>query len=83
VTVESFLSGKPVVTCTDSGGTLEFVEDGESGYVVPPEPEALGAAVNRLFADREKAKAMGAAGRPRVESISWGRVIDALTEPLR
>lgn len=83
VTVESFLSGKPVVTCTDSGGTLEFVDDGESGYVVPPEPEALGAAVNRLFADREKAKAMGAAGRPRVESISWERVIDALTAPLR
>jgi glycosyltransferase involved in cell wall biosynthesis len=83
VTVEAFLSGKPVVTCTDSGGTLEFVEDGVSGCVVEPTPEAIGAAVNRLFADRNAARDMGAAGKPRVSGISWDHVIDALTEPLR
>ena len=83
VTVEAFLSGKPVVTCHDSGGTLEFVEDGQSGYVVAPNAEELGAAVNRLFADRDKARDMGAAGRPRVDGINWDHVIDELTEPLR
>lgn len=83
VTVEAFLSGKPVVTCIDSGGTLEFVEDGRSGYVVEPNAEALGAAINRLFSDRSKARDMGAAGRPKVEGIGWDHVIDALTEPLR
>lgn len=82
VTVEAFLSGKPVVTCTDSGGTLEFVEDGVTGFVVEPTPEAIGDAVNRLFASRERAREMGAAGRPKVDGISWDRVIDALTEPL-
>jgi len=83
VTVEAFLSGKPVVTCTDSGGTLEFVEDGRSGYVVEPNAEALAAAVNQLFADRALAREMGAAGRPQVEGIGWDHVIDKLTEPLR
>ena len=83
VTVEAFLSGKPVVTCTDSGGTLEFVEDGVSGYVVDPEPQAMADVVNRLYKDRRKARELGAAGSPRVEGIVWDRVIDALTEPLR
>ena len=36
VTLEAFLAGKPVVTATDSGGTLEFVTDGVTGRVVPP-----------------------------------------------
>jgi glycosyltransferase involved in cell wall biosynthesis len=82
VTVEAFLSGKPVVTCRDSGGTLEFVEDGTTGFVVEPEPQAVAAAVNRLFADKRRAREMGAAGRPRVLGIGWDHVIDALTEPL-
>jgi glycosyltransferase involved in cell wall biosynthesis len=33
VTLEAFLSRKPVITARDSGGTLEFVEDGVNGYV--------------------------------------------------
>jgi glycosyltransferase involved in cell wall biosynthesis len=82
VTVEAFLSGKPVVTCKDSGGTLEFVENGVTGFVVDPEPQALSEAVNRLFLDRRLAREMGAAGRPRVAGIGWDAVIDALTEPL-
>jgi glycosyltransferase involved in cell wall biosynthesis len=83
VTVEAFLSGKPVVTCNDSGGTLEFVEDGVSGFVVEPDPRAMAEAVNRLFADRRAARDLGAAGKPRVGDIGWDRVIDALTEPIR
>ncbi len=83
VTVEAFLSGKPVVTCKDSGGTLEFVENGVSGFVVDPEPQAIAEAVNRLFADRRLARDLGASGRPRVAGIGWDAVIDALTEPLR
>ncbi|HET7546295.1 MAG TPA: glycosyltransferase family 4 protein, partial [Usitatibacter sp.] len=31
VTLEAMLSSKPVITCTDSGGPLEFVVDGETG----------------------------------------------------
>ena len=83
VTVEAFLSGKPVVTCTDSGGTLEFVEDGVSGFVTEPDAESVGAAIQKLYADKARARDMGAAGRPLVDAIGWDAVVDALTEPLR
>ena len=41
VTLEAFLARKPVITASDSGGTLEFVVDGVNGAIV--EPEAGGA----------------------------------------
>ena len=40
VTLEAFLARKPVVTTTDAGGPLEFVEDDVTGLVVEPAPEA-------------------------------------------
>jgi glycosyltransferase involved in cell wall biosynthesis len=83
VTVEAFLSGKPVVTCTDSGGTLEFVVDGESGFVVEPNAEAVGAAIDKLYGNRDRAREMGDAGRPRVADIGWDLVVESLTAPLR
>jgi glycosyltransferase involved in cell wall biosynthesis len=83
VTVEAFLSGKPVITCRDSGGTLEFVENELTGFVVDPEPEALAQAIGRLYSDRRLARELGAAGRPRVAGIGWNAVVDALTKPLQ
>jgi glycosyltransferase involved in cell wall biosynthesis len=83
VTVEAFLSGKPVVTCKDSGGTLEFVENGVTGFVVDPEPQPLAQAIGRLYSDRKLARELGAAGRPRVAGIGWNGVVDALTKPLQ
>ena len=38
VTLEGFLASKPVITCTDSGGPVELVEDGVSGWVTEPTP---------------------------------------------
>ena len=84
VTVESFLSRKPVITSTDAGGPLEFVEDGVSGIVAPPDPAALGSAIDRLFALPEsRLQEMGAEGRRRVAHISWDTVLDQLTESIR
>jgi glycosyltransferase involved in cell wall biosynthesis len=84
VTVESFLSRKPVVTTTDSGGVLEFVEHDVNGAVVPPEPGALGEAIDRLWGLSEaRLKEMGAEGLTREQDISWDRVIDCLTESIR
>ena len=81
VTVESFLSRKPVVTTTDSGGVLEFVED---GAIAAPEPRARAEAIDRLWALPEaRLKEMGAEGQTRVQDISWDRVIDHLTESIR
>jgi glycosyltransferase involved in cell wall biosynthesis len=78
VTLEAFLSRKPVVTTTDAGGPLEFVEDAITGFVTAPAPEAVGAAIARLAADRRMAASLGEAGYDRVRSISWDGVVDRL-----
>jgi len=86
VLMEAMAAGKPVIA-----GRLEtiaeLVEDGTSGLLVPPDDvEALTEALRRLVDDPEAGKAMGLAGRRRVEeefsdAINWDRleaVIDAV-----
>ena len=83
VTVEAFLSGKPVVTTSDAGGPLEFVTAGENGVVASPDPDALAAAIDELWQWPEaRLRAMGAAGRERVAGITWDAVIERLTGSL-
>lgn len=80
VTLEAMLSGKPVITCTDSGGPLEFVIDGETGFICAPEPEAIAQALEALAAKPEQAAQLGRAGRQRYEQmqIGWSKVVAAL-----
>jgi len=78
VTLEAFLAAKPVITATDSGGPLEFVVDGASGFVCDPDPRAMAAAVGRLAADRALAERLGRAGRSVAQAITWDGVIEQL-----
>jgi glycosyltransferase involved in cell wall biosynthesis len=83
VTVESFLSRKPVVTTTDAGGPLEFVSAGETGLVAEPTPEAIAASIDELWNLPEaRLREMGEAGFTRVRDIGWDQVIDKLTAGL-
>jgi glycosyltransferase involved in cell wall biosynthesis len=79
ITLEAMLAAKPVITCTDSGGPLEFVVNGETGFIVPPEPRQVAEAIERL-SDRKRASSMGSAGRDRYHEmgISWVNVLEAL-----
>lgn len=80
VTVEAYKAAKPVITTADAGGVLEFVEDGRNGFVCPPDsPREIGARIDALYRDREKARAMGLAGQAKVREITWDRVIEKLT----
>ena len=83
ITLEGFLAKKPVVTTTDSGGPLEFVEDGVTGLVAEPDPQALAAALDRLSSDRALAARLGGAGFERVRGISWDTVIERLVDGSR
>lgn len=78
VTLEAFLSAKPVITATDSGGTLEFVEHDRNGFVCAPEPAAIGAAIASLAADRARAARLGQAGLARARQITWDGVVERL-----
>ena len=78
-TVEAMKSHKPVLTATDSGGVLEFVQDGVTGYVVPPgNPETLAERIAQLYADRALCRQLGQAGYERVRGITWERTIEQL-----
>ena len=83
ITLEAFLSKKPVITCKDSGGPLEFVRDGESGYVCNATPESIGAAIQKICNNSNRCKEMGQVGYECVKDISWDNVIDKLTCTIR
>jgi len=78
VTLEAFLARKPVITASDSGGTLEFVVDGVNGAIVEPKPEPLAVAVNQYAASRPRAASHGDAGHARAAGVSWEGVIEKL-----
>lgn len=82
VSLEAYHSKKPVITCIDSGGTVDVVKDGSTGFVVPSEPRAIAAAMDKLYNDRELAKDMGVAGLERLGNmnISWDNIIKRLAE---
>ena len=80
VTLEGFAARRPVVTLTDSGGPLEFVSDGETGFVAEPDPGAIADAFDRLFSDRRASARMGANGREVLEREvpAWPEVVARL-----
>jgi glycosyltransferase involved in cell wall biosynthesis len=66
--LEAMACGLPLVA-SRAGGLPEIVVEGETGILVPPgDAGALVEAVAALSADRQRARAMGAAGRRRVEA---------------
>lgn len=80
ITLESMLSGKPVITCTDSGGPLEFITQGETGLICEPEPEQLAAAIDQLWTNKARTRTMGMNAHEAYHQlgISWSTVVQAL-----
>lgn len=78
ITLEAFASGKPVVTCRDSGEASVLVRDGVNGFVCDAKPEALAMAMDRLAGDPETARRLGTAGQEWVNSLSWKKIAERL-----
>jgi colanic acid/amylovoran biosynthesis glycosyltransferase len=67
VLMEAMAAGVPVVA-TRIAGVSELVEDGVSGYLVPPgDVVSLTEGVEKILIDRERRSAFGTAGRAKVE----------------
>lgn len=81
VTLEAFLSGKPVITTTDAGGPRELVEHERSGMVVPPTEKALAAAFERFDTEPKLAADYGSRGLELARGITWKKVVDELLAP--
>ena len=78
VTLEAFLARKPVITCTDSGGPTEFVENGVNGWICEPQPSAFAGAIDAAATDRARTARMGDAGYDLARTITWDGVIERL-----
>jgi len=64
----AYTFAKPVIATT-VGGLPEMVDDGQTGYLVPPRDErALANAVVRLLQDQTLRRRMGANGKLKVET---------------
>jgi len=78
VTIEAMMSGKPVLTTTDAGGPNEFVRNGETGYCVPPDPQAIAQRIDYLCEHVQEAQQMGLIGRKLVQDITWDNTVAKL-----
>ncbi|MEB3190172.1 MAG: glycosyltransferase family 4 protein [Snowella sp.] len=80
VTLEGMLSSKPVVTCRDSGGPLEFIRDRETGLITEPNPLSLAQAIDELWENRTWATKLGqsALSYYRSLNITWSNVLQHL-----
>lgn len=80
VTVEAFASRRTVITCTDSGGPAELVQDGLSGFVCEPSPDSLARAMRRLADDPALAQRMGNAAHEAGARLTWPATVRKLIE---
>lgn len=83
-TAEAMAAGLPVVG-TSVGGNLEVVEDGVTGWLVPPADDAaLAAAIERWAALPDRGRELGLAGRQRTEQLfSAARMADQYLDLFR
>ena len=80
VFLEANACGTPVVGA-DTGGIPDAIDHEQTGLLVPPDDAAaLARALSGLLADPDRAEAMGAAGRKRVEeSFNWQRASEHIS----
>jgi len=75
---EAAASGLPVIAPA-AGGPVDLVDEGVTGFLVPPgERDALAAAAGRLAAEPGLRAAMSEAARRRVLGRSWSALVDEL-----
>lgn len=78
VLLEAMASALPCVTTELGTGTSWVVQDGRTGFVVPPrQPDALALATDRLLSDAELRRRMSCAARARIEAeFTLRRMLD-------
>lgn len=80
VTMEAASASKPVLTLTDSGGVLQLVVNGETGYMASPEAKSIAEAIDLLCSDPDRSAQMGRAARRLWDSfeVTWPNTIEKL-----
>jgi len=78
VTVEAFSAAKAVITCRDSGGPAELVEDEVNGFVTDPTPAGLASAMRVVLDERLLAMRLGEAGLLTARRMTWPDTVERL-----
>jgi len=80
ITLEAMLSSKPVITCIDSGGPLEFVINNETGFILEPDPQQIAEKIDWLYNNKIRAMEIGKNGFQVYleKNISWDNVVTTL-----
>jgi glycosyltransferase involved in cell wall biosynthesis len=80
ITLEAWLSAKPIITATDSGGPTELVTHEQDGWIVEPDAQAIAATIDQAWQNKQRSIEMGRAGKDTYHRlrISWDGVIDRL-----
>ena len=80
ITLEAFASGKPVVTCCDSGEPIHFVKHLDNGLICEPSSDSLCKALEWVFDHRDEAKIMGQKGKALISGMEWSSVATRLLQ---
>ncbi|MDP4281433.1 MAG: glycosyltransferase [Bacteroidota bacterium] len=81
VTQIAYHFNKPMII-TDVGGLAEFVPDGKVGYVVPPDPAKISAAMERFYSE-EKESEFSANAFVEKKKYSWTKMLEAIENVTR
>ncbi|XP_047330633.1 alpha-1,3/1,6-mannosyltransferase ALG2 [Impatiens glandulifera] len=73
VPLEAMAAGKPVIAC-NSGGPVETVKNGETGFLCEPNPKAFALAMARFIDDPKMAERMGGEAREHVTNSFSTRI---------
>lgn len=81
--IEAMAFGKPVITCNDGGGYMEFIEDGKNGFVVEPTGEAIAEKIKYLNDNRDVLETMSKNAYEFSRNYNWDIILKKLNDYLK
>ncbi len=82
IPVEAASYSKPVIS-VDEGGPQESIKEGETGYLVEPQPEKLAEKMEQLAKQPEKAKKIGQNAKEHSKKYSWKKFTEKIDQTVK